>query len=62
MSAEIPFEDNEEPLAYCACCKLPMYKGEILYNGFCEDCVDEYKYNMTTSAFAEAMDWTEEEL
>ena len=39
--------DDPKPVTYCACCKEPMYEGDVLYTidgGICEECLnDNYK-------------------
>lgn len=53
----------EAPGAVCRCakCRAPMYSGEYLYirDGvrICEECVDEYMREMSSSDFAENMGW-----
>lgn len=57
-----PFEDKEEVKGHCKRCKCAMYSGETLYNGFCEECADDFKDSMSVSDFADEMGWEREEL
>ena len=40
-----PEPEEMEPVAYCAACECPLYKGDTVYllrdRYFCEDCISD---------------------